>query len=81
MQQKIPKKKDIKKKGIKKKDTPKEHIEKGNAKKNSIEHDADNKPATNADIKAHIIDKQKLIKQRYKGLLETKKAIKNNIAI
>ena len=37
--------------------------------------------ATSDDIKAHIIDKQKLIKQRYKGLLETKKAIKNNIAI
>ena len=48
-------------------------------KKNSVEHDANNKkPATNADIKAHIKDKQKLIKQRYKSLLETKKTIKNN---
>ena len=30
-------------------------------------------------MKAHIIDKQKLIKKRYKSLLETKKTIKNNI--
>ena len=63
-------KKDITKKGIKKKDTAKEHIEKINAKKNSIEHDANNKTATRADIKAHTIDKQKLIKKRYKSLLE-----------
>ena len=52
---------------------------------NSIEHDANNKPdtklATSDDIKAHIIDKQKLIKQRYKSLLETKKTIKNNIEL
>ena len=54
-------------------------MEKINTKKNSIEHDANNKSTTSADIKAHIIDKQKLIKQRYKGLLETKKTIKNNI--
>ena len=74
-------KKDIKKKGIKKNDTAKEHIEKTNAKTNSIEHDANNKPATNADIKAYIIDKQKLIKKRYKILLETKKTIKNNIEL
>ena len=74
-------KKDIEKKDIKKKDTAKEHIEKVNAKKNSVEHDANNKPATSADIKAHIIDKQKLIKQRYKSLLETKKTIKNNIEL
>ena len=73
------KKKDIEKKDIKKKDTVKEHIEKINTKENSIEHDANNKTATSADIKAHIIDKQKLIKQRYKSLLETKKTIKNNI--
>ena len=60
------KKKDIKKKDIEKKDT-----EKINTKKNSIEHDANNnKLTTSADIKAHIIDKQKLIKQRYKTLLE-----------
>ena len=49
--------------------------------KNSIEHDANNTPATSADIKAYIIDKQKLIKQRYKSLLETKKTIKNNIEL
>ena len=54
-------------------------MEKINTKKNSIEHDATNKSTTSADIKAHIIDKRKLIKQRYKGLLETKKTIKNNI--
>ena len=72
------KKKDIEKKGIKKKDTAKEHIEKINAKKNSIKHDANNKPATSADIKAYIIDKQKLVKKRYKSLLETEKTIKNN---
>ena len=75
------KKKDIKNKDIEKKDTVKKHIEKVNVKKNSIEHDTNNKPATSADIKAHIIDKQKLIKQRYKRLLETKKAIKNNIEL
>ena len=73
-------KKDTEKKGAKKKDTAKEHIEKANAKKNS-EHYANDKPATNADIKAHIKDKQKLIKQRYKSLLETKKTIKNNIEL
>ena len=74
-------KKDIEKKDIKKKDTAKEHIEKINTKKNSIEHDANNKPATSADIKTHIIDKQKLIKQRYKSLLETKKTFKDNIEL
>ena len=47
----------------KKKDTAKEHIEKVNAKKNSVEHDANGKPATNADIEAIIKDKQKIIKQ------------------
>ena len=57
-------KKDIEKKGTRKKDTAKEHFEKINAKNNSIEHDANNKPATSADIKAHIIDKQKLIKKK-----------------
>ena len=75
------KKKDIEKKGIKKKDTAKEHIEKVNAKKNSVEHDANNKPATSADIKAYIIDKQKLIKKRYTSLLQTKRTIKNNIEL
>ena len=67
-------KKDIEK-DIKKKDTAKEHIEKVNAKKNSVEHDANDKPATNADIK------QKQIKQRFKSLLQTKKTIKNNIEL
>ena len=61
-------KKDTEKKDTKKKDTAKEHIEKVNAKKNSTENDANNKPATNADIKGHIKDKQKLIKQRFKSL-------------
>ena len=65
----------------KKQDTTKEHIEKVNAIKNSTKHDASNKPATNADIKVHIKDKQKIIKQRYKSLLETKKTIKNNIEL
>ena len=74
-------KKDIEKKGIKNKDTIKEHIKKVNAKKNSVEHDVNNKPATSADIKAHTIDKQKLIKQKYKSLLETKTTIKNNIEL
>ena len=75
------KKKDIEKKDIEKKDT-----------KTSIKHDAknnnnnnNNKPdtelATSDNIKAHMIDKQKLIKQRYKSLLETKKTIKNNIEL
>ena len=55
--------------------------------KNSIKNDAknnnkpDTEPATSVDIKAHIIDKQKLTKQRYKSLLETKKSIKNNIEL
>ena len=47
-------------------------------KKNSVKDDANNKPATNADIKALIKYKQKLIKQRFKSLLQTKKTIKNN---
>ena len=59
---------ETKKKDIKKKNTVKEHIEKINTKKNTIEHDTNNKPATSADIKAHIIDKQKLIKQTHKSL-------------
>ena len=74
-------KKDIQKKDIEKKDTAKEHVEKVNAKKNSVQHDANNKSSTNADIKTYIKDKQKLIKQRYKSLLETKKTIKNNIEL
>ena len=35
--------------------------------------------ATNDEIKKHIIDKQKIIKKRYKSILEIKKTIKNNI--
>ena len=80
MLNKILKRKISKKKDIEKKDT-----------KNSIEYDANNnnnnnnnnkpyiKLATSSDIKAHITDKQKLIKKRYKSLLETKKTIKNKI--
>ena len=61
LKRKISKRKTLKKKDIGKKDT-----EKINTKKNSIEHDANNnKLTTSADIKVHIIDKQKLIKQRY----------------
>ena len=37
--------------------------------------------ATSDDIKNNIINKQKLIKKRYKSLLETKKTIKNNIEL
>ena len=55
-------------------DTKKKDIEKKHIKKKDIEHDANNnnnnnnnkpdtKLATSDDIKAHIIDKQKLIKQ------------------
>ena len=75
-------KKDIEKKDIEKKDTAKEHIKKVNAEKNSVERDANNKAATTSvDIKAYIIDKQKLIKKRYKSLLETKNTITNNIEL
>ena len=83
-------KKDTEKKDIEKKDIEKKDIEKKDTK-NSIKHfpkinnnnnNNNNKPdtelATSADIKAHIIDKQKLLKQRYKSFLETKKTIKNN---
>ena len=75
--------KDIEKKGTKKKDTAKEHIEKADAKKKkkNSEHDANNKRVNSADIKANIIDKQKLIKKRYNSSLETKKTIKNNIEL
>ena len=79
------KNKDIEKKDIEKKDIKKKDIEKKDTN-NSIKHvvkinKPDNGLATSADIKAHIIDKQKLIKQRYKSLLETKKTIKNNIEL
>ena len=46
--------------------------------KNSVEHDANSKQTANANIKVHIKEKQKIIKQRYKSLLDTKKNIKNN---
>ena len=39
----------------------------------------DNDLFTNDEIKTYIIDKKKLIKSRYKSLLETKKTIRNNI--
>ena len=76
-------KKDVEKKDIEKKDAVNEHFEKINAKKNRIEHDAkpDTKLTSRADIKAHMKDKQKLIKQRYKSLLETKKTTKNSIEL
>ena len=57
------KKKATKKKDIEK-DTEKEHIKKVNDK-NSVE-DANSKPATNHNIKAHIKDKSKLIKKDLK---------------
>ena len=65
-------KKDIEKKDIKKKDIEKKDIEKKDTK-NSIKHVAkinkpDNGLSTSADIKAHIIDKRKLLKQRYKSI-------------
>ena len=53
---------ETKNKGFEKKEIEKEHIEKVNDK-NRVEEDTNNKPATNVDIKAHIKDKQKLIKQ------------------
>ena len=59
---KILKRKILKKKDIEKKDIEKERYHKGTYRK-------DNKSATSADVKAHIIDKQKLIKQMYKSLL------------
>ena len=76
-------KEETKKKGTEKKDiekdTKKEHIKNVNGK-NGLE-DTNNKPATNDNIKAHIKDKQKLIKQRFKSLLKAKKSIKNNIEL
>ena len=58
------KRKGTEKKDIEKKDTEKELIKKVNDK-NSPE-DTNNKPATNNNIKAHIKDKQKLIKKDLK---------------
>ena len=80
------KKKDIKKKGIEKKDTNNniKHVVKINKPDNGLATSAAIK-AHIIDkrklIKAHIIDKQKLIEQRYNSLLETKKTIKNNIEL
>ena len=76
------KNKDIEKKDIEKKDIAKKDIKKKDTN-NSIKHvvktnKPDNGLATSADIKAHIIDKQKILEQRYKCLLKTKKTIKNN---
>ena len=80
-------KKDIKKKvsekkGIEKKDIEKKDIEKKDTK-NSIEHDTknnNNKPdielGTSGDIKAHIIDKQKLIKKDIKVYQKQRKLSK-----
>ena len=50
-------------------------------KKNNVKNDANDKLATNAGIKAIIKDNQKIIKQRFKSLLQTKKTIKNNIEL
>ena len=76
-------KQDTEKKDIKKKDT--KNIIKYDANNNNNNNKPDIKLATSDDIKAHIIeqiiDKQKLIKQRYKSLLETKKTIKINIEL
>ena len=51
---------------------------KNNKNNNNNNNEPDIKQATCDDIKAYIIDKQKLIKKRYKSLIETKKTIKNN---
>ena len=61
-----------------KQDTKTKVIEKKDNNNNNNK-EPDIKQATCDDIKAYIIDKQKLIKKRYKSLLETKKTIKNNI--
>ena len=54
-----------------------------NNNNNNNNNKNNNKPdieqATSDAIKAYIIDKQKLMKERYKSLLETKKTIQNNI--
>ena len=69
-------KKDTKKKDIEKKDIQKKDIQKKDTKNNNNKPDI--KLATSDDTKAYIIDKQKLVKKRYKSLLETKKTIKDN---
>ena len=76
---------DIKKKYIEQKDIEKKDIKKKDMEKkdtnNSIKHvvkinKPDNGLASSADIKAHIIDKRKLLKERYNSLLKTKKLSK-----
>ena len=69
-------KKDTKKKDIEKKNIQKKDIQKKDTKNNNNKPDM--KLATSDDTKAYIIDKQKLLKKRYKSLLETKKTIKDN---
>ena len=64
------------KKDTKKKDIEKKDIQKKDTKNNNNKPDI--KLATSDDTKAYIIDKQKLVKKRYKSLLETKKTIKDN---
>ena len=49
-----------------------------NNNNNNNNKEPDIKRATCDDIKAYIIDKQELIKKRYKSLIETNKTIKNN---
>ena len=75
------KKKDIEQKDIVKKDIEKKDIKKKDIKKKDTDYNIkhvvkfnkpDNGLATNADIKAHIIDKRKLLKQRHNSSLETK---------
>ena len=64
-------KQDTKKKDTKKKDT-------NNNDNNNNHNEPDIKQATCDDIKAYMIDKQKLIKKIYKTLIETNKTIINN---
>ena len=72
----------LNKKDIKEKDIEKKDIEKKDTVKKDTEQDTNNnKLATSDDIKAHIVDTQKLIKQRYISLLKTKKTIKNHIEL
>ena len=49
-----------------------------NNNNNNNNKEPDIKQATCDDIKAYIIDKQKLIEKRYNSLIETNKTIKNN---
>ena len=60
-----------------KQDTKTKVIEKKDNNNNNNK-EPDIKQATCDDIKAYIIDKQKLIEKRYNSLIETNKTIKNN---